>query len=280
MLGMSLRTVQSIKPTEPQYSSESCVEDYHEKTFEIARVPVPTNGPYVDYSDEELVSLIRGGDTKAFGELVDRHFATCFGRAFLMLRNHSDAEDEVQNAFSKAFESLSQFRFQGPFCAWLCRIVQNQCLMLIRERRRAAFISVDGGNGNESNVRLDLPSQLANQEQQLGAKQVDHLVHSEILRIPPILRDVMLLYDVQGLPMPDVAARLGISVSATKSRLMRGRKELRSRLTECRGRRKSRTLHLNGTHPKSEHGVSELNLREIMSGNPHIVRHITSRCRY
>ena len=168
-----------------------------------------------------------------------------------MLRNHSDAEDEVQNAFSKALESIGQFRSQGPFGAWLCRIVQNQCLMLIRERRRAAFVSVDAST--ESNARLELVDQLADQEQQLAARQVDGLAHSEILRIPRILRDVMLLHDVEGLPMPAVAARLGISVSATKSRLMRGRTELRSRLAGCRGRRDSRALVLKGTHHRAEY---------------------------
>jgi RNA polymerase sigma-70 factor (ECF subfamily) len=213
--------------------------------------PATATGRYSEHSDEQLVSLIRSGETKAFGVLVERHFATCFGRAFLMLRNHSDAEDEVQNAFSKALESLSQFRCQGPFGAWLCRIVQNQCLMLIRERKRAAFVSVDART--ESNARLELVDQLADQEEQLGEQQVDNLVHREILRIPPILRDVMVLYDVEGLPMPDVAARLGISVSATKSRLMRGRRELRSRLMKYSGRRDSRNLTSNAMHHKAKY---------------------------
>jgi RNA polymerase sigma-70 factor, ECF subfamily len=249
---MSLRTIKNHKPPNPsKYSFDTCGKSCPEKQVEIACESAATTGRYLDYSDEQLVSFIRGGDTTAFGELVKRHFTTCFGRAFLMLRNHSDAEDEVQNAFSKALESIDQFRFQGPFGAWLCRIVQNQCLMLIRERRRAAFISVDASN--ESNARLELVDQLADQEQQLAARQVDNLAHSEILRIPRILRDVMLLHDVEGLPMPDVAARLGISVSATKSRLMRGRRELRSRLAKCRGRRDSRNLTLKEMRHKAEY---------------------------
>jgi RNA polymerase sigma-70 factor (ECF subfamily) len=247
---MSLRTASDPRSSEPPYTPETCGKRSR-KHCKTASETAATTGQYPDCSDEQLIALIRKGETSAFGELVARHFTACFGRAFLMLRNHSDAEDEVQNAFSKALESLHQFRCQGPFGAWLSRIVQNQCLMLIRERRRAAFVSVDASS--DSKARLELVDQLADQEQQLGSQQVDNLVHNQIARIPPILRDVMLLYDVQGLPMPDVAARLGISVSATKSRLMRGRRELRSRLTEHRGRRESQSTSAKGMRQKAEY---------------------------
>ena len=86
-------------------------------------------------SDEVLVELSRGGDAAAFGELIRRHYTTCMKRATFMIRNRSDAEDEVQNACWKAFQRLDQYRGEGTFSAWLNRIVENQCLMRIREAR-------------------------------------------------------------------------------------------------------------------------------------------------
>src|SRR5579871_937924 len=67
---------------------------------ESARAGEATNEP----SEEDLVAAAKNGDTEAFGELIQRHRKTCLKRAMMMIRNRSDAEDEVQNAFWKAFQ--------------------------------------------------------------------------------------------------------------------------------------------------------------------------------
>jgi RNA polymerase sigma-70 factor (ECF subfamily) len=191
-------------------------------------------------SEEELVELSRRGDTEAFGELIQRHYKTCLKRAVSMMRNQSDAEDEVQNTCWKAFHRLEQFRGEGTFAAWLSRIVENQCLMRIRVDRQLHFVYLD--ESSESKVRVELVGQSPNPEDELGDHQVGDLLQREISRIPPLLREVMLLRDVQHLPMRNVAERLGLSVPAAKSRLMRARAELRSRLTKHCGRRGPSTL--------------------------------------
>lgn len=190
--------------------------------------------------DEVLVSEARNGDARAFGELIRRHRNACMKRATLMLRNRSDAEDEVQNAFWKALQRLDQFRGEGSFSAWLNRIVENQCLMRIREDQNARFVYLD--ESTESNVRLELVSQRADPEDALGLDEVLVLLRREVSRMPPLLRNVMLLRDLDQLPMPDVASRLGLSVPAAKSRLMRARTELRSRVTKHCGRKGAGTL--------------------------------------
>src|SRR4051794_29330533 len=63
--------------------------------------------------DQSLMTSARHGDMTAFGELIERHRATCLAVATMMLRNRSDAEDEVQNAFCKAFQRLDQYRADG-----------------------------------------------------------------------------------------------------------------------------------------------------------------------
>lgn len=206
---------------------------------------------YANHSDGELVQLAQGGDTSAFAELVQRHVTVCLSRAFLILRNRSDAEDEVQNAFCKAFECLNQFDFRGAFAAWLCRIVQNQCLMLIRDRHQWSVLSVDAQT--KSNATLEIVNQKPDQEEDLGSRQVHSLVQSEISHLPPLLRNVLIMRDVAGRPMPEVATFLGVSVPAAKSRLMRARKELRSRLRKHCGPSGLRTLTLKTVHPKAEY---------------------------
>jgi RNA polymerase sigma-70 factor, ECF subfamily len=190
--------------------------------------------------DEKLVAMARLGDRNAFNALILKHYTTCLKRATFMIRNRSDAEDEVQNACWKAFQRLEQYRGEGTFSAWLSRIVENQCLMRIREERKSSFVYLD--ESTESNVRLELVGQRANPEDELGEQQVVKLIRREISLIPPLLRNVMLLRDVEQLPMPDVASRLGVSVPAAKSRLMRARAELRLRVAKHCGPKGCATL--------------------------------------
>ena len=185
--------------------------------------------------EDELVQLAKQGDTRAFGELLRQNYNACLKRARWIIRNRNDAEDEVQNACWKAFQRLDQFRGEGRFSAWLSRIVENQCLMRIREERQLRFLHLD--EASESNIRIELVAQMMDPEDDLGDQQLGRLLREEISRIPPTLRNVMLLYDVDELPMPEVAARLGLSVPAAKSRLMRARVEMRARLSKHCGQR-------------------------------------------
>jgi RNA polymerase sigma-70 factor, ECF subfamily len=191
-------------------------------------------------TEEVLVTAARNGDVQAFGDLVERHRSACLKRAMLIMRNRSDAEDEVQNAFWKAFQRLDQFRGEGTFGAWLSRIVENQCLMRIREERNLRFVYLD--EPTDANVRVELVGQMADPEDEFGLDEVISLLRKEISRIPPLLRKVMLLRDLDQLSMYDVALQLGLSVPAAKSRLARARTELRSRVMKHCGRKGAGTL--------------------------------------
>jgi RNA polymerase sigma-70 factor (ECF subfamily) len=210
----------------------------------MACKPMPTRvtepDQDADPSEQILVDLARQGDLDAFAELIQRHYNTCLKRARSIMRNYSDAEDEVQNTCWKAFQHLAQFRGEGTFAAWLGRILENQCLMRIRLERQARFVYLD--EPTTSNVRVELVGHTVSPEDEVGEEQVEALLRREISRIPPLLRNVMLLRDVQQLPMPTVAEKLGLSVPAAKSRLMRARAELRSRLTKHCGRKGGGTL--------------------------------------
>lgn len=177
-------------------------------------------------TDPQLVQLARDGDQNAFGELSRRHWRKCVDLGCFFLRNRGDAEDQAQNALMKAHEHLDQYQGDAEFATWLARIVANQCLMLMRVRRRARFVYLD-----ESPAVIQLAASAPDPEGDLAFSQLTRVLKSEVGRIPRLMRNVMLLRDIQGLPMRDVADQLGISVSAAKSRLVRARAELRSRMT-------------------------------------------------
>lgn len=192
--------------------------------------------------DEMLVKMAQAGDNAAFAELVVRHQNNCSKLAFSILRDKSDAEDEVQNACWKAYEHIGQFQQDSKFSTWLTRIVVNQCLMRLRQTRRARFFYMDDVPVGDQHATVELPDTTMSPEAELGQREVASMLKYEISRIPPLLRNVFVLRDVQELPMQDVAERLGISVAAAKSRLLRARLELRQRLGKHYGRLGPATL--------------------------------------
>ncbi|MBX9600634.1 MAG: sigma-70 family RNA polymerase sigma factor [Bryobacteraceae bacterium] len=195
------------------------------------------NPAFAAFPDDELVLKAQSGDHGAFAELIQRHQNSCLKLAVSILRDKQDAEDEVQNACWKAFEHIGQFNRDAKFSTWLTRIVVNQCLMKLRQARRARFLYLDDVQVGEEVQTLELPDTTATPEVAVGRSEVAEVLQKEINRIPPLLRNVFLLRDVQQLEMPVVAKKLGISVAAAKSRLLRARLELRTRMEKHYGAR-------------------------------------------
>jgi RNA polymerase sigma-70 factor (ECF subfamily) len=181
-------------------------------------------------SDTQLVETTRRGDQSAFSELVRRYRHRCVSVGRTYLRNVADAEDQAQIALLKAYQHLDQYKGEAEFSTWLTQIVINQCLMLIRERRRAQLVSIDQDNSDLDRKPVQLPSPGPDPEREAVSRQLTEALKREINYVPPFLRKVLVLRDVQGLAMMDVANQLGTSISAAKSRLVRARAVLREQI--------------------------------------------------
>jgi RNA polymerase sigma-70 factor (ECF subfamily) len=197
----------------------------------IATSQMQNHNGYTTLLDGELVSLCQESNESAFAELMARHRNSAMKIALSILRDRQEAEDEVQNAFWKAYEHIGNFQGDSKFSTWLTRIVVNQCLMRLRQLRRARILYLEEAlSTKEESMTLELRDFRQSPEQELGREQVAKVLQDEIRRTPPLLRKVFLLRDVEQRPMPEVAEALGISVAAAKSRLLRARAELRLRL--------------------------------------------------
>ncbi len=189
-------------------------------------------------NDAALVGLAKNGDRGAFEQLIQRHYQTCVNIAGCILHDWAEAQDQVQEACWKAFAHLDQYHGDAEFVTWMLRIVVNECLMLLRVRRRSHFCYLDDDRGESGGRPMELPSSTPDPEHEVASLQLEEVLRKEIRHIPPLLRNVLLLRDVQELPMTLVAERLGISVAAAKSRLLRARWELRNRMLEKSGNAK------------------------------------------
>jgi len=181
------------------------------------------------------VELAQRGENGAFGELVERHRSMAKRVARGILRDEADAEDEVQNAFYKAFANLGGFQQDAKFSTWLNRIVVNQCLMKLRKQKRAPVVHLEELTVGDEALRLELPDQRVTPEEAFGQGEVGRILEAEIGKLPPLMRDVLVMRDVSELGMGEVAGRLGITVAAAKSRLLRARLEMKARLQQRLG---------------------------------------------
>src|SRR6516225_10750474 len=118
-------------------------------------------------TDAELVASARRNNRDAFGELIRRHHAACLRQAIYMLRNRGEAEEEVQNAYLKAWEHLDQFQGTAEFSSWLSRIVTNHCLMLMRVKARVRMVYIDGIQSRDGDGIIELPCVTTDPERDL-----------------------------------------------------------------------------------------------------------------
>jgi RNA polymerase sigma-70 factor, ECF subfamily len=169
--------------------------------------------------DSELVRRFQAGADQAFEVLMARHERRVYNLAFRMLGNPEDARDATQDAFLSCFRHLSAFRGDAAFGTWLHRIAVNACYDALRRRRE--------------NVSLDeRPTDPAahpdHAEQTASALDIQRA----LVDVPADFRVVVIMHELQDMPLEEIATILEIPVGTVKSRLHRGRVALGRALSE------------------------------------------------
>ena len=164
---------------------------------------------------------------KLFAEYGPRMLAV----ARKMLRSEDDAADAVQDAFLSAFAAIHRFRADARISTWLHRIVCNTCLMKLRSRKRREMLSLESlmpafdGNGQ---CAQPVDPWAIQASEYAACKETRTIVRTSIDRLPEDYRAILILRDIEELDTDETAAILGLSRSATKTRLHRARQALRA----------------------------------------------------
>ena len=165
--------------------------------------------------DDELVERAAAGDVDAFGELVRVYERRIASVLYRLLDDRRDVEEATQDVFVQAWRNLHRFRRDGQLFTWRYRIAVNEALM--RRRRKRPDVE-------ELDERL-----AAAADPEPGLRDV--LVR-ELSALPFEYRAAVVLRDLEGLPNAEVAEALGITVAAAKSRIHRGRMQIRDALAQ------------------------------------------------
>ena len=184
--------------------------------------------------DAEAVRRARNGDQGAFEQLVVSHQRRTFNVAYRILGDHDEALDLTQEVFIQAHRRLGQFRGEARFGSWLLAIAVNQCRNRLKQwkrRARSKHESLSAPIGEEgSDLRRELPDPGTTTVETLQGRELEELVHEELKHVDEEYRTVLVLRELQGVAYEEIARILEVPVGTVKSRLHRGRTELRELL--------------------------------------------------
>lgn len=180
--------------------------------------------------DESMVAGLRTRHETAFTEMVRRYQRVLLALALKITRNHEDAEEVVQDVFLKVFRRIESFRGDSLFRTWLTRIAINEALMKIRKSPKHHFSIDEPSEAGEGSAIWELAAPGATPEESYSLREIESMALSFFPRISRSSRPVVKLCLEMGLSPVDAAMRLGLNMSTVKSRLSRGRKELRKAL--------------------------------------------------
>ena len=183
--------------------------------------------------DFDLIRAINSGQTDKFHDLVKRYEQKLYNFGLRMCRDHSDAEDMIQETFLNVFRYLKDFRYETKFKNWLYKVAASTC---IKKRRKSKFapekeLSLDDFlPANETEVPDHVPDWALIPLDKLLNQELSNTINQEILSLPKKYRLVIVLRDIEGFSTAETAQILNLSPSNVKVRLHRARLYLRDKL--------------------------------------------------
>ena len=185
--------------------------------------------------EDQFIERLKRGDALAFEKLVHERSGEIYGLLYRLTENGEEARDLTQETFLRAFQSIGHFRGDSDLRTWIYRIAINQARnrwRWWRRRRRESTVSIDAP---ESYGRLGLVATLRSPtardpEQDAIANERERALKKALSSLRRVYREAVVLRDIEGFAYEEIATTLEISVGTVKSRLARGRQELRRKL--------------------------------------------------
>ena len=185
-------------------------------------------------AEAEFIERLKRGEAAAFEEWVADRSGEIYGLLLRLTENSEEARDLTQETFLRAFQNIGRFRGEADLKTWIYRIAINQARnrwRWWRRRRRDSTLSLDATQGQTNQLLIaTLVESSANPEQQTLAHEREVALRAALQKLGGSYRETVILRDIEGFTYEEIAATLRSNVGTVKSRLARGRQELRRRL--------------------------------------------------
>ena len=168
--------------------------------------------------EHNLIQAARNGDQAAFGELVQQYQKRVFALAVRMCPTPELAEEAAQEAFLAAWQGLPFFRGDSAFATWLYRLTSNACVDLLRKENR---------HQDDETVSAEVPDPAPTPEKAVEQKELRRQIEAGLQTLSPEHREVLILREIQQLSYDEIADVLSLDLGTVKSRINRGRRQLR-----------------------------------------------------
>lgn len=202
--------------------------------MDLERVVSAATAESVPTAEAEFIERLKRGEAEAFEEWVTDRSGEIYGLLLRLTENGEEARDLTQETFLRAFQSISRFRGEADLRTWLYRIAINQARnrwRWWRRRRRDSTVSLDAIQGQTNQpLMATLVEGSENPEQRTLAHEREVALRAALQKLGISYRETVILRDIEGFSYEEIASTLGINVGTVKSRLARGRQELRRRL--------------------------------------------------
>lgn len=213
-------------------------------------------------SDEQIVARVLAGERELFEILMRRHNQRIYRAARAILRDDTESEDVMQEAYIRAFTCLRQFEGRASFASWLARIAVNEAL----RRRRRGQVFVDHVTRDEEGREQDRLGQAASAapgpEEQVSTHEMTDMLENAILSLPEQYRAVLVLRDIEELSTAEAAECLGITEGNAKVRLHRAHALLRRALYARSGQRLNQAFQFHA--PRCDRVVHAVMARIVL----------------
>jgi RNA polymerase sigma-70 factor, ECF subfamily len=185
----------------------------------------------VSSDDAELVRRALTRDGTAFRTIMERYNRRLYRIARGILRNDSEAEDVVQEAYVKAFTNLGGFRGDSSLATWLARITMNEALGRLRRERPTVDLETFGAQRTKAQI-IKFPQTVTSDdpERTMAQREILQLVERATDNLPEIFRIVFMTRVIEGMSTEDTANLLGLQPDTVKTRLHRARRLVRDEL--------------------------------------------------
>src|SRR4051812_30409934 len=186
------------------------------------------------WSDEEIVHRILEGEPVLFEILMRRHNQRVYRAIRSILRDDSETEDVMQEAYVRAYEHLGQFEGRAQFSTWLTRIAVHEALRRAAARGKFDPLDWDDHEGEEGPMAT-FQSKSLNPEASASRGELSGLLEDAILALPQSYRAVIMLRDIEEMSTAETAEVLSLTEANVKVRLHRGHELMRGELLERAG---------------------------------------------